>query len=68
MSKEEPTLKEIKELWEKHYIKKVLSLMDKFVFDVDNEGQVVLYTGVYEHSDGKYRTEPEYTETEEEMK
>ena len=27
--------------------------------DTDNEGQVILYTGFYLWSDGKYRTEPE---------
>lgn len=27
--------------------------------DTDNDGQVVIYTGVYEHDDGKYYTYPQ---------
>lgn len=28
-------------------------------YELDNEGQIVIYTGWYEHSDGTLSTEPE---------
>jgi hypothetical protein len=40
-------------------IRAVLKLMDKYSYDHDEDGQVVIYTGVYEHSDRKYYDEPE---------
>lgn len=45
--------------------KVVVDLMDKYDYEVDNEGQILFYTGWYEHSDGELRDEPEEEEEEE---
>jgi hypothetical protein len=44
---------------EKEVIAEVLTLMDKYDADVDYEGQVIIYTGIYQHDDDKYRTYPQ---------
>lgn len=41
---------------------KVLKLMNELGYEKDNYGQVVIYTGLYEHSDGKLYFEPEEEE------
>jgi len=33
--------------------------MDPREFDKDNDGQLIIYTGVYEWSNGEYHDEPE---------
>ena len=40
----------------------ILKLMDELGYEQDNYGQIVIYTGLYEHSDGKLYTEPEEEE------
>ncbi len=45
--------------------KKIISLMSEYGYELDNDGQVVIYTGLYEHNDGKLYDEPEEYEDEE---
>ena len=44
---------------ERKLIAEVLKLMERYEVDTDNDGQVLIYTGVYEHDDGEYRTYPQ---------
>jgi hypothetical protein len=44
---------------------KVLELMEEYGYELDNDGQVVIYTGIYEHEDGEFYDEPEESEEEE---
>ena len=39
--------------------KKLLAIMDQYGYELDNDGQVVIYTGLFEHDDGKLYNEPE---------
>jgi hypothetical protein len=45
--------------------KSVLAMMKKYGYELDNDGQVVIYTGLFEHSDGKLYNEPEEYEDDE---
>ena len=44
---------------EKKLIADVMKLLEKWDEGLDNDGQVVIYTGVYEHDDGEYYTYPQ---------
>jgi hypothetical protein len=46
--------------------KKIINLMNEYGYELDNDGQVVIYTGLYEHNDGKLYNEPEEYEDDEE--
>lgn len=40
-------------------------LIDELGSEYDNSNQLVIYTGLYEHSDGELYTSPEYDEDDE---
>lgn len=44
---------------------KLLKIMEEYGYELDNDGQVVIYTGIFEHSDGNLHNEPEESEDEE---
>ena len=44
---------------------KIINLMKEYGYELDNDGQVVIYTGLYEHDDGKLYNEPEEYEDDE---
>ena len=44
--------------------KKIINLMNEYGYELDNDGQVVIYTGLYKHDDGKLYPEPEEYEDE----
>lgn len=35
-------------------------LMNKYSYEYDNDGQIVIYTGWYETDDGELTTEPQF--------
>jgi hypothetical protein len=37
----------------------LLKVIKKFGYEVDNDGQVVIYTGLYEHDNGNLYDEPQ---------
>ena len=39
--------------------KTLQKMMDEYGYELDNEGQIVIYTGYYEHNDGTISDEPE---------
>lgn len=35
------------------------AVLESYSYDYDNEGQIVIYTGIYEHRNGKFYAEPD---------
>jgi|688.fasta_scaffold1392443_1 hypothetical protein len=33
--------------------------VEEFGYETDNEGQIVIYTGYYQHADGSFNSDPE---------
>ena len=48
--------------------KALQKLINEYGYELDNDGQIVIYTGYYEHDDGTISTEPQdgYDDEEEE--
>jgi hypothetical protein len=54
--------KKPKKLTTKQIYKHMNSLVKLGSYDTDNQAQLIIYTGIYQWSDGGYRFEPEFEE------